>query len=55
MLRTTVEHYLSTVITFHHRTMEAEAFAKRLLAVARRLNDTDPARLRAGSLQGEGR
>lgn len=57
MLRTAAEHGLQTMITFHHRTIEAEAFAKGLPAVARRLNDADPetypSRIWATWLQGE--
>ncbi|MEU8138222.1 DEAD/DEAH box helicase [Streptodolium elevatio] len=57
MLRTAAEHNLQTMITFHHRTIEAEAYSKGLPAVARRLNDADPetypSRIWANWLQGE--
>ncbi|MGW0664619.1 Helicase associated domain protein [Streptodolium elevatio] len=57
MLRTAAEHNLQTMITFHHRTMEAEAYSKGLPAVARRLNEADPetypSRIWASWLQGE--
>ncbi|MFF5808641.1 Helicase associated domain protein [Streptomyces sp. NPDC012746] len=37
-------HDLKTTITFHHRTVEAQAFAEGLNRVARRLHTVDPAR-----------
>ncbi|MFV2118834.1 Helicase associated domain protein [Streptomyces sp. Act-28] len=42
LLHTMAEHGLSTCITFHHRTMEAEAFAEGLSAVAKKLHANDP-------------
>ncbi|MEU2629260.1 Helicase associated domain protein [Kitasatospora sp. NPDC007106] len=42
MLRTAAEHHLKTMITFHRRTVEAEAFAAGLLAVAAQLHADDP-------------
>ncbi|QCS09539.1 helicase (plasmid) [Streptomyces clavuligerus] len=57
MLRTAVDHDLKTMITFHHRTIEAEAYATGLPAVAKRLHTADPGRypktVWAGWLQGE--
>ncbi|WP_323449107.1 DEAD/DEAH box helicase [Streptomyces yaizuensis] len=57
MLRTAVEHGLKTMITFHHRTIEAEAYATGLPAVAQRLRQADPDRypetIWADWLQGE--
>lgn len=44
VLRTKVQHGLKTMITFHHRTVEAEAFAEGLPAVAQRLHRADPGR-----------
>ncbi|GAA2753006.1 DEAD/DEAH box helicase [Kitasatospora cinereorecta] len=42
MLRTAAEHRLRTMITFHRRTVEAEAFAAGLPAVAAQLHADDP-------------
>ncbi len=44
LLETMAEHGLQTTITFHHRTVEAEAFAAGLDRVARRLHAVDPKR-----------
>ncbi|MFD4914725.1 Helicase associated domain protein [Streptomyces virginiae] len=44
LLETMAEHGLQTTITFHHRTIEAEAFAAGLDRVARRLHAVDPTR-----------
>ncbi|MFF1561686.1 Helicase associated domain protein [Streptomyces sp. NPDC058279] len=44
LLETMAAHDLKTTITFHHRTIEAEAFAAGLPRVARRLHQVDPAR-----------
>ncbi|MFE1831767.1 Helicase associated domain protein [Streptomyces yangpuensis] len=44
LLETMAEHGLQTTITFHHRTVEAEAFAAGLNRVARRLHAVDPGR-----------
>ncbi|MFI1286742.1 Helicase associated domain protein [Streptomyces sp. NPDC020858] len=44
LLETMAEHGLRTTITFHHRTVEAEAFAAGLDRVARRLHVVDPGR-----------
>ncbi|MER6320172.1 Helicase associated domain protein [Streptomyces sp. NPDC001581] len=44
LLETMAEHGLQTTITFHHRTVEAEAFAAGLDRVASRLHAVDPAR-----------
>ncbi|MER6450831.1 DEAD/DEAH box helicase [Streptomyces venezuelae] len=44
LLETMAEHGLQTTITFHHRTMEAEAFAAGLERVAARLHAVDPER-----------
>lgn len=44
LLETMAEHGLKTTITFHHRTIEAEAFAEGLPRVARRLHETHPER-----------
>ncbi|KOU22539.1 DEAD/DEAH box helicase [Streptomyces sp. WM6368] len=44
LLKTMAEHGLQTTITFHHRTIEAEAFAAGLDRVARRLHAVDPTR-----------
>ncbi len=44
LLETMAEHGLQTTITFHHRTMEAEAFAVGLERVASRLHAVDPGR-----------
>ncbi|RKT02173.1 helicase-like protein [Streptomyces sp. 3211.6] len=57
LLETMAEHDLKTTITFHHRTVEAQAFAEGLDRVARRLHAVDPARhpekVWAGWLRGE--
>ncbi|MEV7180647.1 Helicase associated domain protein [Kitasatospora sp. NPDC093679] len=42
MLRAAAEHHLQTMITFHRRTVEAEAFAAGLPAVAAQLHADDP-------------
>ncbi|MFD7596308.1 Helicase associated domain protein [Kitasatospora sp. NPDC059812] len=42
MLHTMAQHGLQTMITFHHRTMESQAFAEGLPKVARRLHAADP-------------
>lgn len=42
LLRTMAEHGLSTCITFHHRTVEAQAFAEGLGAVAGKLHADRP-------------
>ncbi|MFC9587872.1 Helicase associated domain protein [Streptomyces yangpuensis] len=44
LLETMAEHGLQTTITFHHRTVEAEAFAAGLERVAARLHAVDPGR-----------
>ncbi|MEU9165807.1 Helicase associated domain protein [Streptomyces sp. NPDC048424] len=44
LLETMAAHRLQTTITFHHRTIEAEAFAAGLDRVARRLHAVDPVR-----------
>ncbi|MFB6582756.1 Helicase associated domain protein [Streptomyces sp. NPDC056402] len=44
LLETMAVHGLQTTITFHHRTIEAEAFAAGLDRVARRLHAVDPVR-----------
>ncbi|MET9513442.1 Helicase associated domain protein [Streptomyces flavidovirens] len=44
LLETMAEHQLQTTITFHHRTIEASAFAKGLPRVAQRLHASDPDR-----------
>ncbi|MFG2291705.1 Helicase associated domain protein [Streptomyces sp. NPDC048603] len=44
LLETMATHGLKTAITFHHRTVEAQAFAEGLPRVARRLHTVDPAR-----------
>ncbi|MEW2030683.1 Helicase associated domain protein [Streptomyces roseifaciens] len=57
LLRTMAEHGLNTCITFHHRTMEAEAYAKGLPRVAAKLHadqpETYPVRVWADWLCGE--
>ncbi|MCJ0875273.1 DEAD/DEAH box helicase [Streptomyces sp. AP-93] len=57
LLETMADHGLQTTITFHHRTVEAQAFADGLPRVASRLHNTDPARhpakVWAGWLRGE--
>lgn len=44
LLETMAAHGLQTTITFHHRTVEAEAFASGLSRVAARLHAVDPER-----------
>ncbi|MFJ6761104.1 Helicase associated domain protein [Streptomyces sp. NPDC091273] len=44
LLETMAAHGLQTTITFHHRTVEAEAFAAGLPRVAARLHQVDPGR-----------
>ncbi|MFD0271261.1 Helicase associated domain protein [Streptomyces sp. NPDC127106] len=44
LLETMTAHGLKTTITFHHRTVEAEAFAEGLPRVAARLHTVDPER-----------
>ncbi|MEU0837739.1 Helicase associated domain protein [Streptomyces sp. NPDC005969] len=44
LLETMRAHQLQTTITFHHRTIEASAFAKGLPKVAQRLHTSDPDR-----------
>ncbi|MEU7604587.1 Helicase associated domain protein [Streptomyces sp. NPDC041003] len=44
LLETMAAHGLQTTITFHHRTIEAEAFAAGLPRVASRLHAVDPGR-----------
>jgi superfamily II DNA or RNA helicase len=44
LLETMAVHQLQTTITFHHRTIEASAFAKGLPRVAKRLHAADPER-----------
>ncbi|MGW5852553.1 Helicase associated domain protein [Streptomyces sp. NPDC055254] len=44
LLETMAAHGLQTTITFHHRTIEAEAFAAGLHRVAARLHQVDPER-----------
>ncbi|UED82761.1 DEAD/DEAH box helicase [Streptomyces profundus] len=57
LLRTMAEHNLQTCITFHHRTMEAQAFAEGLETVADKLHadqpQTYPRRMWADWLCGE--
>lgn len=57
MLRTAAEHGLRKTITFHHRTIEAEAFSKGLPKIAERLHmeDSDlyPESVWTGWLHGE--
>ncbi|MFD8019003.1 Helicase associated domain protein [Streptomyces lavendulae] len=57
LLETMAEHDLKTTITFHHRTVEAQAFAEGLDRVAARLHAVDPvrhpAKVWAGWLRGE--
>ncbi|MFB7091519.1 Helicase associated domain protein, partial [Streptomyces sp. NPDC056296] len=57
LLETMSDHRLSRCITFHHRTIEARAFAEGLERVARRLHAADPERhperVWAGWLSGE--
>ncbi|MGK5546693.1 Helicase associated domain protein [Streptomyces sp. URMC 127] len=42
LLRTMAEHRLNTCITFHHRTIEAQAYAEGLPRVAAKLHADDP-------------
>ncbi|MEU2856634.1 DEAD/DEAH box helicase [Streptomyces syringium] len=42
LLRTMAEHRLNTCITFHHRTIEAQAYAEGLGRVAAKLHADDP-------------
>ncbi|MFJ8589517.1 Helicase associated domain protein [Streptomyces sp. NPDC093595] len=44
LLETMAEHELGRCITFHHRTIEARAFAEGLPRVVRRLHASDPER-----------
>ncbi|MFD7034050.1 Helicase associated domain protein [Streptomyces sp. NPDC059917] len=44
LLETMADHDLKTTISFHHRTVEAQAFAEGLPRVAARLHATDPVR-----------
>ncbi|WP_375790189.1 helicase-related protein [Streptomyces telluris] len=57
LLRTMAEHRLNTCITFHHRTIEAQAYAEGLPRVAAKLHadqpETYPARIWADWLCGE--
>ncbi|MFJ7264983.1 Helicase associated domain protein [Streptomyces globosus] len=57
LLETMAAHDLKTTITFHHRTVEAQAFAEGLDRVAARLHAVDPSRHPAkvwtGWLRGE--
>ncbi|MFD1313169.1 DEAD/DEAH box helicase [Streptomyces kaempferi] len=57
LLHTMAEHDLSTCITFHHRTIEAQAYAEGLERVAAKLHadqpETYPARIWADWLCGE--
>lgn len=57
LLHTMAQHDLSTCITFHHRTMEAQAYAEGLGAVAAKLHaersETYPKRVWADWLCGE--
>ncbi|WP_443057938.1 Helicase associated domain protein [Streptomyces sp. KLMMK] len=57
LLRTMAEHRLNTCITFHHRTIEAQAYAEGLGRVAAKLHadqpETYPAELWADWLCGE--
>lgn len=57
LLRTAADHELGKIITFHHRTVEAEAFSAGLGAVAARMHrgepDRYPAKVWAGWLRGE--
>ncbi|MGA4944445.1 Helicase associated domain protein [Streptomyces cinereoruber] len=47
LLHTMAEHNLSTCITFHHRTMEAQAYAEGLERVAAKLHADQPERFPA--------
>lgn len=42
LLHTMAQHSLSTCITFHHRTIEAQAYAEGLVAVAAKLHADQP-------------
>lgn len=57
LLRTAADHDLNKIITFHHRTVEAEAFSKGLRKKAVELHAADPQRypetVWAGWLRGE--
>ncbi|WP_422396791.1 Helicase associated domain protein [Streptomyces klenkii] len=57
LLRTMAEHQLNTCITFHHRTIEAQAYAEGLPRVAAKLHadqpETYPARIWADWLCGD--
>jgi superfamily II DNA or RNA helicase len=57
LLRTAAEHDLKTTITFHHRTVEAEAFSAGLPRMARRMHrdapDVYPEKIWTGWLRGE--
>ncbi|MFE7779283.1 Helicase associated domain protein [Streptomyces sp. NPDC057445] len=57
LLRTAADHGLQKIITFHHRTVEAEAFSKGLEKKAAELHASDPekypASVWAGWLRGE--
>ncbi|GAA1252327.1 DEAD/DEAH box helicase [Streptomyces aureus] len=57
LLHTMGQHQLQTCITFHHRTIEAQAYAEGLTRVAKRLHadqpETYPARIWANWLCGE--
>lgn len=57
LLRAMAEHGLQATVTFHHRTIEAQAFAEGLPAVAAKLHTDDPRRyperMWSGWLQGE--
>ncbi|MER6158201.1 Helicase associated domain protein [Streptomyces sp. NPDC001868] len=44
LLRTMADHDLNTCITFHHRTMEAQAYAEGLQGVAAKLHADQPQR-----------
>ena len=44
LLETMATHGLRTTISFHHRTVEAQAFAEGLSRVAARLHEVDPVR-----------
>ncbi|MBL3808416.1 Helicase associated domain protein [Streptomyces diastaticus] len=48
LLHTMAQHGLQTCITYHHRTMEAQAFAEGLERVARRMYGDRPDRYPAG-------
>ncbi|MFH8717757.1 DEAD/DEAH box helicase, partial [Streptomyces zaomyceticus] len=48
LLHTMTQHKLSTCITFHHRTMEAQAYAEGLQRVAAKLHANEPGRYPAG-------